>query len=489
MLYPGFVSGSYESQSPFADLERTVNWYPEPIEPQSVPWSAALYPCPGFLEYVTVSDVNTRALFSMGGRVYGVIGNKVYKFAATNSAAVVTDGTVANDPNPAQIASNGDAGGELLIASGGNGYLLTIASNTLTTISALANKCTMAGMIDGYFLAFDSSASKFFISALNDGTSWDATQYAQRSIAPDPWKAMVVDGSRQIWLIGEQTGEVWYDAGTSPFPFAPVPGAVFGYGTPAPFSVKLAGTSMCWLSQNVDGAGIVVATSGVVPQRISTYAVETAIARYARDSIITDAEALVYSEAGHVFYCLTFPSANATWVFDLTTGIWHERGVWDADAGAFAVWAPRSHCYGFGQHLIGDRTSGQVCTMDTTYTAECNGDTIRRLRIPPPMFRAPGVRRMFVSRMELVLETGLGTSTGQGVDPQVMLRSSINAKTWSHQRLASAGKQGEYNAQAVWTRLPSSLKMWVPEITVTDPIPWRIMGAEIDGRGFFGQGG
>ena len=166
MLYPGFVSGSYESQSPFADLERTVNWYPEPIEPQSVPWSAALYPCPGFLGYVTVSDVNTRALFSMGGRVYGVIGNKVYKFAATHSAAVVTDGTVAND------------------------------SNTLTTISALANKCTMAGMIDGYFLAFDSSASKFFISALNDGTSWDATQYAQRSIAPDPWKAMVVDGSR-----------------------------------------------------------------------------------------------------------------------------------------------------------------------------------------------------------------------------------------------------------------------------------------------------
>ena len=55
-------------------------------------------------------------------------------------------------------------------------------------------------------------------------------------------------------------------------------------------------------------------------------------------------------------------------------------------------------------------------------------------------------------------------------------------------KLASAGKIGEYNAQVVWTRLPSSTKMWVPEITVTDPIPWRIMGAEIDGRGFFGQG-
>jgi hypothetical protein len=489
MLYPGFVSGSYESQSPFADLEKTVNWYPEPLESKSVPWDAALYPCPGFKEYVTVANVNTRALFSMAGRVFAVIGNKVYKLTSSNTATAVTTPTVANDPNPAQIASNGDAGGQLLIASGTNGYLLTISTNTLSTIANLASKCTMAGMIDGYFLAFDSANSKFYISGLNDGTTWDATQFAQRSIAPDPWKAMVVDGSRQIWLIGEQTGEVWYDAGTSPFPFAPVPGAVFGYGTPAPFSVKLAGSMMCWLSQTSDGAGIVVGATGVTPQRISTYAVETAIASYARSSIITDAEAVVYSEAGHTFYCLSFPSANKTWVFDLTTGLWHQRGVWDEAEGDYDVWAPRNHCYGFGKHLIGDRTTGKICTMDTSFTTECDSSTMRRLRIPPPMFRAPGVRRMFVSRMELILESGLGLSSGQGSDPQVMLRSSVNAKTWSDERLAAAGAVGAYDAQVVWTRLPSSLKMWVPEITVTDPIPWRIMGAEIDGRGFFGQQG
>ena len=87
----------------------------------------------------------------------------------------------------------------------------------------------------------------------------------------------------------------------------------------------------------------------------------------------------------------------------------------------------------------------------------------------------------------LWLRKALGTATGQGVNPQVMLRSSTNAKTWSNERLATAGAMGAYDAQVVWTRLPSSLKLWVPEITVTDPIPWRIMGAEIDGRGFFGQ--
>jgi hypothetical protein len=29
--------------------------------------------------------------------------------------------------------------------------------------------------------------------------------------------------------------------------------------------------------------------------------------------------------------------------------------------------------------------------------------------------------------------------------------------------------------------------MWVPEIVVTDPIPWRIVGAIVTGRNFQGE--
>mgnify|MGYP003656090157 FL=1 len=483
MLYPGFISGSYDLQSPLADMERTVNWYPEQIASAAIPWGAALFPTPGQDTFLTVGTVNTRALFSMNDRVHAVVGNTLYElFAGATSAS---RGTMLEDPNPASIASNGDAGDELLIASGTNGYLLNLSTNGLSTV--LTGDCVMAGMLDGYFLAFDTATSTFRISALNDGTSWDATQYAQRSIAPDPWRAMVVDGNRQIWLIGEQTGEVWYDSGASPFPFEPVPGSVFGYGTPAPWTVKLAGSTMCWLSQTADGAGIVVGATGLIPQRISTNAVDTAIAGYIRTAKITDAEALVYEMDGHTFYVLSFPSANATWCFDLTTGIWHERGMWDSAAGAYDLWSPRVHCFGFSKHLVGDRDSGLLCTMDNATTTECDGSTIRRLRIPPPIWRSPGVRRLFVSRLQLMMEVGLGTSTGAGVDPQVMLRSSTDGQTWSDERLAAAGAQGAYLTQVVWTRLPSSTQLWVPEITVTDPIPWRLMGAEVDGRGLWMQ--
>jgi hypothetical protein len=64
----------------------------------------------------------------------------------------------------------------------------------------------------------------------------------------------------------------------------------------------------------------------------------------------------------------------------------------------------------------------------------------------------------------------------------------MNAKTWSSERLASAGKQGDYDRQIAWTQCGSAEKLWVPEISVSDPIPWRLSGAEIDGTGFVQAG-
>ena len=93
-----------------------------------------------------------------------------------------------------------------------------------------------------------------------------------------------------------------------------------------------------------------------------------------------------------------------------------------------------------------------------------------------------------MSRLELLLEVGLGTASGQGIDPKVMMRTSTNLKTWSHTQFASAGAQGAFGTRVFWTRLASADRVWVPEITVSDPIPWRIVGADVEGRNVQGQG-
>jgi len=468
--YPNFIGGSYQSQSPWADMERTINWYPELIEPKQ--GQLALYPTPGMRAFATVPETETRALFSMDNHTSGVVGAAFHELFATG--ATTKRGDVAQDNNPATITYNGAGGGEQFVTSGGNGYLFDTSSHAFTQV--LTGTATMGAMLDGYFIAFEAATSTIRLSNLLDGTTWDPTQFAQRSIAPDPWRAMIV-ANREIWLVGEQTGEVWYDAGAFPFPFAPVPGSVFAYGIRAPWSLKTVGPALMWLSQNAEGHLQVVRAQGYAPQVVSTRAVELAFSQYERTSTTADAEALVYQDQGHVFYVLRFPSANATWVWDDTTQLWHERGRWNAFAMRFDAWRPRAHCLAFGSHLVGGAATGTISVLDVTVGSEVDGTVIRRVRV------APGVRaadqRLFNARFQLECEPGLGLASGQGVNPQVMLRTSKDAgKTWSHERLAGAGLMGEYRRRVFWTRNGSGRIDGV-EVSVSDPIPWRISQAYV----------
>jgi hypothetical protein len=119
------------------------------------------------------------------------------------------------------------------------------------------------------------------ISDLLDADTWDPTQFAQRSAQPDPWKALVVNYN-EIWLLGSQTSEVWYDAGNFPFPFALRPGAIMQQGIAATFSAAVLDGTVIWLAHNQNGQNQVVAASGYIPTRISNHAMEWQISHYAR---------------------------------------------------------------------------------------------------------------------------------------------------------------------------------------------------------------
>jgi hypothetical protein len=281
-----------------------------------------------------------------------------------------------------------------------------------------------------------------------------------------------------IWLFGEQTSDIWYNSGATPFPFVPRTGLSIPYGIAAAFSVAASGGDLFWLAKNRDGAGLVVMASGYTPTPISTPALNTTIAKYARTAKITDAEGLVYQDAGHVFYVLRFPSVGATWAYDLTTRLWAERGQWDPAANRYRVWAPRVRCYAQGLQLTGDGTTGIISSMDVTFGSETDGTAIRRLRRGPVLVNEN--QRIQIARFELSMEVGLGVVLGQGSDPQVLFRASNDGgQTWGNERTASAGKMGQYRRRVFWTRLGAP-RLWVPEVVMTDPIAWRIMDASLN---------
>lgn len=473
MKYPGFIGPSYQSQTFTAGRERLVNLYLERVESPGGAAKMTLCPVPGVEKIVATNATGGRAHEFYDGREFVVIGTA---FAEVDEDGTITShGTVAIDANPATISWNGPGGGELLITSGGNGYLFTLATNTLSTIANLSGKATMGDMIDGYFLALDGDTGTLYSSELLDGTTWTTgVMFAQRSAQPDPWVAFKVK-DRQIYLLGSRTGEVWYNAGTSPFPFAPNPSGGMRYGTAAPFSLRLADDSLLWLGQNAEGHGMVCRATNLTPEVVSTYPVQYAISGYAT---VSDAYGDAYSEGGHTFYILTFPGADQTWVYDLQIQQWHERGSWVQDATDYSAFQLRSHASAFGEHRWLHASGNGVYRHLNTLAVDVDDYPLRRERIGPTLEKEN--QRLFFSGFELFMDPGQGLTSGQGSDPQVMLRfSGDGGQTWSSERWRSAGKKGQYGRRARWERLGSA-RRGVVQVVMTDPIPWRISGAAIN---------
>ena len=471
---PWFANGSYSSQSLNADCERTVNFYPEQMESAGGKSQAVLYPCPGFALRATFGVGPIRGMFAQNGRKFVASGYELYEEVL---GVPVLRGALAVDLHPAQFTSNGDGGNQLFITSGDVGYCYDLITNTLTT--ELASGATMCGILDGYFLVLDAATSTLKISAQFDGTMWDPTQFAQRSLAGDTWVGMIVVNS-DIWLMGSQTSEPWYDSGAFPFPFAPRPGNLLPQGVVAPFSLAALNNVPVWVSQNAQGSGMIHRLDGYAPLRISTHALEYAMQGYAD---ISDAVASTYQEQGHTFYVVTFPSANATWAYDAATSLWHERGYGNSIIGATQAIQVGNFChFDNNTNVAGDRVNGNVYTMSIDTATDVDGAgmwRIRQFRLPS----SPALNYMFYNNAQLDMETGVGLSTGQGSDPQVMLSVSNDAgHTFGNERWVSAGALGNYNARARWVGWLVRARNAVVRIAVSDPVPWRLLQFGVSGE-------
>lgn len=174
---------------------------------------------------------------------------------------------------------------------------------------------------DTYFVFDWVGTNRWFISASNDGTQYSGADYASASANSD-YTLAVVNYHQQLFIFGQETVEIWYDAGAANFPFQRYDGAYIQRGIMAPLAVVQDVNSVFWLGDD----GIFYKLNGYEPVRISTFAIEHAWAQY---PIMTDAHAFVVTMEGHKFIFLNFPSGCATWCFDISSGIeqplWHER--------------------------------------------------------------------------------------------------------------------------------------------------------------------
>lgn len=469
-----FVGPAYLGRSVNMNAQRCVNLYPE-VDNAEGKNVMALYGTPGLELFVAVGASPSRGTQTMGSNLYVVSADKLYKVAANGT--YTEEGTLLTSSGRVSIANNGT---QLMIVDGTYGYIYNTVTDVFTQITDVDFPgAETVAFLDGYFIFNTPNSGDFMITALYDGTSVDALDI--KTAERDPDKLLfVLNDHGQLWLFGEYTTEVYYNSGNADFPFEAINGANIDYGLAARWSVAKADNSPFWLAQTKDGKGFVVRGNGFTPQIISTRALEYQISTY---STINDAFAYAYVDEGHAFYVLTFPTSNATWVYDASTGLWHERAYRNTTTGNLG--RHRSNTYAFfnGFHMVGDYENGNVYKMRLDKYTD-NGDPIKRIRAAQHI-AAGDMEMLFHAKLQVDMEVGVGLASGQGSDPQAVLDWSDDgghtwsSETWGGIGSVAVGGSGEYKKRVIFRRLGRARDR-VYRFTITEPVKIVIIGASLD---------
>jgi hypothetical protein len=417
-----------------------------------------------------------RAL-SGGQYLIAVAGESVYRITTNFIATKI--GTLNTSTGRVSITDNVTTNNGLTayIVDGGDRYTWIASSNTfavLPSTDGLWQGADCTDTVDSYIIYNEPGTQNW--AATNLGLAVSTTgNYGSKDGSPDNLVALIVD-HRQVYLLGENTTEVWVDVGNTisgltTFPFQRISGTSLQHGIAAKFSLARFGESFVFVTKDTRGQAIIGSMNGYSIVRISTHAVEQTLVNVD----VSDAVAYTYQIEGHEMYVVTFPTVDLTWVYDLSTQQWHKWLSWD---GVIGYYRHRSNCAAFfaGKNVVGDFENGKIYSLNNDVYTD-NGATIRRLR--RAVHLTADLQRQFFDEFQIQFQPGVGLTTGQGDDPQAMLRwSNDGGSTWSNEHWITIGKIGQYQNRAIWRRLGWSRDR-VFEVVVSDPVKAVIVSANL----------
>lgn len=399
------------------------------------------------LEFIGEVAHTIFGVYEFLGVVYIASEKALYKYNEADNT--FTDLGVIAFSRKVSISDNGTS----LMMVAENGYSYTPSTGVIKDMSTESGwfSADTVSYMDGYFIFNRTLTGQFFISKLYS-TEIDPIDWATAESAPDDTVGIIVS-TRQLWILGERTIEVWYDSGDPAFPFTRISGAVSDIGCASHQTISKIRDSIYFVGNDFK----VYATNGYTPVIVSTPAIEFFLFRADRVTL----NAFTYTEEGHWFYVLTIDNEK-TFVYDPDTAQWHSRKSistkkWKID-GAINIYSSAS--------VVGYSEKEFHSLSIDTYTE--NGDSIKREAITLPINKS--VNRIRINEVQLDMEVGLST------EAKVILELSKDAgKTWGNDNLSSTGKKGDHLKKVRWLRLGQARDAII-KIVITDAIPIRILG-------------
>lgn len=422
---------SYPLDSPPGSQQDLLNLFAE-FEPTDARSSMFLRSTPGLIASTDFTAPSVTAIHDLHGFLYVLAGTRAFRLVVGNPPAIlgtVLDNplsTIAVGPNQAVFCTPPNA----YICDHSSGAISQITSSDLPPVSSVT-------FLDGYFIFSEVDSGRFHTSKLTSGGDFDPFAFASVEAMPDV-VVRVIAHRGMLLLFGHDSIEFWQDIGATPVAFQRISGGVVYGGTISPASIASFNGTLGWLGRD----SIVYALNGFSAARISHSAMEQANVSYGD---FQNARGCAYSQEGHWFYALTFPTPGKTWVYDASTELWHRRS---SASGGTDRW--RANCAAmFGQvPVVGDFESGKIFFLQPDIGTD-NGTQIPRMAVFPPLSYEG--RRLFMNRLEIEMETGTYLTPDM-----VLLDWSDDGYTFGPTRtLNPAANTGAYKTRVFTTRLGS----------------------------------
>lgn len=404
-------------------------------------------------------------IFWWGAKGYAICvsGGKVYKLTRSGGVISSTDLTGTGTPEldtPVSFAANEDY---LFMANGGRIFYTDGTATTIYIADAHAPiTVTHIAFIDGYLMANVVGSTDFQWSELDNPLSWIATDVSNADGNPDYVTALHIF-SREIYLFGPNTLEVWENDGVAPF--GRIPGGFYEIGTIAPYSVVNTNTSLFWLDQSKHF--VERSLSGDVKYIVSDYDKE--IQSF---ETVSDCRGERIEIDGKPFLLFHFPGENRTLVYNYRDETWSEWGNYTGPSTTYDRWLGACYCFSpeWNLHLVGARHNSLIYSLSASNYTD-NGDEIRLKRLTGHIdWGTPLMKRS--SKLLLRLKRG----GGEVSDAKFMLRWKDDNKSWSNEIEVSLGALGDYEiVKEIYPRGMYRTRQY--EVTCTDAVPFIYIDA------------
>jgi len=319
--------GAYEARSPIANAQVCYNLVPEQ-NPPDAPFPVTHYPAPGLSlgsDFTGLLSGGVRGIYqASNGVVVAVIGSSAIGWMGPGNTAASYEllGTIPDNGFPVSICDNGTT--IVFVDGSSSGWMCPIGvpAGSLVQITDTAfYGSNRVDFIDTFMVFNQPLTANFYTTTSNVVVPFDPTYVAAKEGWNDKVQCVACLHDN-IWILGNVTTEIWFNAGGATFPFARMPNSILQQGCVAPNSVVIADNAIYWISQDRWGRNMMMRGEGYAARRVSTFAVEDEWNQYPS---LAGAVGMSYQLAGHETVGWLIGAGNAWWAYDASTQMWHKR--------------------------------------------------------------------------------------------------------------------------------------------------------------------